>query len=103
MLYVSDWGKKKKGLSKLTRDIPLAKFKKIGKQIGVYNDKRVVINLFETYTVYKNKAVNQNTILNKWKEEKDSFKLKLIHDIQQCMLSLHRRRYLLKSPLSPGF
>jgi len=57
MLYVSDWWKKKKGLSKLTRGIPLAKFKKIGKQIGAYNDKRVVINLFETYTVYKNKAV----------------------------------------------
>jgi len=73
--YASEWWKKNTDAQvEVLKNIPVAKLKKIGIQIGNYNDKCTLINLFKIYLVVKKETVGENMLLKKWQQEKAFFK-----------------------------
>ena len=81
MQYVLEWWKKKKGSTPLVMNISIKELQNIGKRIGEYNDKRMLIILSTDYIRQEKEPglVNDiNSLLNKWQKEKEWQKDKLM-------------------------
>jgi CHAD domain-containing protein len=82
MYYVLAWWKSKVGNpGKLSKIISIEKLENMGKLIGEYNDKRMLLILLTTYTAHEKDArliSNINPLIDKWELIKRSEKEKLI-------------------------
>jgi len=82
MQYVLEWWKKQEKRSeKLITNISITQLKNIGKQIGEYNDKSILLSLLISYAKQEKEPPLMNEItplIDKWKHMKDLQKEQLI-------------------------
>jgi CHAD domain-containing protein len=80
--YILEWWQKhRKGSKPLIMNVSIRQLKKIGKRIGEYNDKRMLLLLFTEYAHQEKDPLlmNQiNLLMDKWQQEKIVQKEKLI-------------------------
>ena len=86
MQYTLEWHKNKSNPKDLTKMMPVAQLKNIGKQIGTYNDTRMLLVLLNTYVKQENKNGSIDTVnplIHKWRQNKAAQKEKLLQQLRR--------------------
>jgi CHAD domain-containing protein len=87
MQYVLEWSKKKDIRKTLAKNITVSQLKNTGKQIGRYNDTRMLLLLLTAYIKQEtNKRLISgiNPMINKWQRNKTKEKEKLIQRLRHA-------------------
>lgn len=93
--YVLEWWEKhRKGSKPLITIVSTSQLKKIGKRIGEYNDKRMLLVLFTEYAQHEKDPLLTNQInfmMDKWQQEKIVQKEKLINWLLSVNLNIREK------------